>query len=235
MLKLALISDTHSQHSKLNLESGDILIHAGDISNRGGRKEIEDFLDWFAAQPYKYKVWIAGNHDFWLEKIKKGSVSYDDWDVLIQKALLGPSNMHYLINSSVTIEGYKIWGSPYTPEFYDWAFMYKRGEGHKHWDLIPNDTDILITHGPMYGYGDRNDRGQLCGCQELRVAIERVMPKLYVFGHIHEDKGVAHLYSIDYDRSCTVINASSINSQYLPYHNPVTYINLPEKNVTFDI
>jgi Icc-related predicted phosphoesterase len=89
------------------------------------------------------------------------------------------------------IDGINIWGSPVSPWFYDWAFNRKRGDDiRKHWDKIPPSTDILITHGPPYGILDKTKRGELVGCKDILPLIEKIKPRLHVFGHIHEENGM---------------------------------------------
>ena len=105
-MQITTISDTHGKHAQLNLSSGDVLLHAGDISSRGNRTEIEDFLNWFKVQNYKYKVFIAGNHDFFFERNSPTEI-----------AALIPDNVIYLNDSGIEIEGLKIWGSPVSPWF----------------------------------------------------------------------------------------------------------------------
>ena len=124
-MNIICISDTHGKHNHLDLPEGDILLHAGDVSRIGKRKEIEKFLRWFSAQPHPHKVFVAGNHDYFFEDAHPEIVDY----VL-------PDNIHYLNDSGVEIEGIKIWGSPVQPWFYDWAFNRQRGaEIRKHWHL----------------------------------------------------------------------------------------------------
>ena len=152
-----LISDTHGLHHQLQLIGGDLLIHAGDVSKYGNEIEIINFLEWFKVQPYTYKIFIAGNHDWFFENATIES---------IQTIL--PKNIIYLNDSGVEIEGFKIWGSPIQPTFFDWAFNRDRGEDiNKHWQLIPANTDILITHGPPFGILDKTIRGENVGCEML--------------------------------------------------------------------
>ncbi len=201
-MKILCISDTHNKHQKLTLPDCDVLIHAGDFSGKGREKEIHVFLDWLASEkvPGTHKIFIAGNHDFGMESEER--YSYE------KKALeLG---LIYLNDSGVEIDGVKFWGSPITPWFHDWAFNRNRGtEIRKHWELIPNDTDVLITHGPPFGVLDKTWRGQNVGCEELAKIIldEKKISKLklHVFGHIHEDKGINQREGIKF------INASSVN------------------------
>jgi len=110
----------------------------------------------------------------------------------------------YLENSGVEIDGVKFWGSPWQPEFFNWAFNLPRGRRLAEiWALIPDDTEVLITHTPPYGILDRVDSGEHVGCEDLRRALQRVKPKVHVFGHIHEDRGVVeqkrhHIYQCLY-------------------------------------
>ena len=197
-MKITLISDTHSKHNQLTLPKGDILIHAGDVSSRGNKREVKNFLNWFSKQDYKYKIFIAGNHDFFFEQENEN---------IIQEII--PENIIYLNDSGIEIEGIKIWGSPIQPTFFDWAFNRERGtEIKKYWDLIPNDTDILITHGPPFGILDQTVRGENVGCKELLIRVLEIKPKIHVFGHIHEAYGEAQKHDIKF------INASVLNVRY---------------------
>lgn len=197
-MKVTVISDTHNKHHLLKLKRGDLLIHAGDISGKGTKIEIEDFLKWFSGQPFKYKIFIAGNHDFFFEEKNKKQIEQ-----------LIPENMTYLNDSGVEVEGIKIWGSPVQPWFYDWAFNRKRGlEIKKHWDLIPLDTNILVTHGPAFGVLDKTTRGDHAGCLDLKNVIDSIKPDYHICGHIHE------AYGVKKNESTTYINASILNERY---------------------
>lgn len=203
-MKIICISDTHGKHKQVPLPDGDILIHAGDISGRGEIWQVESFLQWFSAQPHTHKIFIAGNHDFLAER-----------NAVLFKELI-PDNIIYLNDSGIEIEGIKIWGSPVSPWFYDWAFNRSRGEEiSKHWDLVPNDTDILITHGPVHGILDLTFDGQMVGCEELNKRIWEIQPRLHVCGHIHEAYGVTDTKGI------TFINASILDLEYQVAHSPV--------------
>ena len=197
MTELILISDTHCLHKDLHLPAGDILIHAGDFSSRGREHEIVDFLNWFSSQPHQYKILIAGNHDFLAERNPKAFRS------------LIPKNVIYLEDSGTEIQGIKFWGSPITPWFYDWAFNRRRGaEIKSYWDLIPNDTEVLITHGPPFGFGDLTFHQDQVGCRDLLEAVKAIKPKLHIFGHIHE------AYEISKTDNIIFVNASNTNLQY---------------------
>ena len=204
-MKIISISDTHGRHNDVDLPNGDMLIHSGDISSKGTEAEIDDFLKWFSSQPHKYKIFIAGNHDFFFER--------ESDDVIASKV---PKNVIYLNDSGCVIEGLNIWGSPIQPEFCNWAFNRERGAAiKKYWDLIPENTDILITHGPPYGILDKNIRGKHCGCEELKEQVFKINPKLHVFGHIHEGYGSFE------EKGITFINASQLNYRYFLTNEPV--------------
>lgn len=204
-LKIVAISDTHGQHRSLKLSKGDIIIHAGDVSKVGRPEEIQDFLDWFSKLKFRYKILIAGNHDFFFEN------AHED---VIKKII--PDGIIYLNDSGVEIKGIKVWGSPITPWFNDWAFNRNRGnEIKEHWDIIPDDTDILITHGPPFGILDETVYGKRTGCEELLLRVYQVKPKYHIFGHIHEDYGC-------YTKGeTTFINASVLDDWYETKNNPV--------------
>jgi len=204
-LKIVFISDTHGLHQKLKELSGDIIIHAGDISNRGSVEEINDFLNWFKSLNFDYKVFIAGNHDFHLEQIHE----YE-----LEKLI--PEDVIYLNDSGTKINDLKIWGSPIQPWFHNWAFNRKRGpQIKKHWDLIPNDTDILVTNGPPLDILDKTINGENVGCVDLLNKIRVVKPIIHVFGHIHEDYGIKIINGTQF------LNASVMNEKYIISTAPI--------------
>lgn len=170
-MKLTFISDTHSLHKTLAIESGDVLIHCGDFTNKGSLEDTENFADFMSVQDFKYKVVIAGNHDFCFEDDRKEAA----------EQYLADKDIIYLNDTGVTIEGLKFWGSPVQPEFFNWAFNRERGEDIcKHWDLIPDDTDILLTHGPAFGILDNVLEGEKVGCTDLLDKIKRIKPKIHI-------------------------------------------------------
>lgn len=202
---IVAISDTHGQHDKLILPKGDIIIHAGDISPRGRENEIKDFLSWFKSLDYKYKIFIAGNHDFYFEN--RSQIEIDS---------IIPEGVIYLNDSGITIEGLKIWGSPISPWFYNWAFNRHRGESiKKHWDLIPSDTNILITHGPAFDRLDKTDSGKHVGCKDLLEVIEKIKPIIHVCGHIHEGYGVKP------ENNTCFYNVSVLDENYHLINSPI--------------
>jgi len=190
-MDITFIADTHGLHDRLKLHEGSVLMHAGDITEYGTEEEVSEFLYWFSRQPFTYKIFIAGNHDLFLEACTSSK----------RKKLI-PSDVIYLQNSGIEINGLKIWGSPVTPYFLGMAFNARQGkEIKKIWNKIPADTDLLITHGPPKGILD-NDMGD----EELRLQINKIRPSIHCFGHIH---GQSRVETIS---STTFINASIVNS-----------------------
>lgn len=206
-VKFVAISDTHCRHRSLKLPKGDVLLHAGDVCYQSSREEVVDFLDWFGKLPHPHKVFIAGNHDFFFEKENPASL----------KSML-PQGVHYLKDEATVIDGLKIWGSPYTPWYYRWAFNKKRGEPMaKHWSKVPDDTDVLLTHGPAYGILDTVLNEQHAGDKDLLSRILVVKPKVHVCGHIHEAYGTAKKHGIKF------INACVLSEGYGLLNKPVVF------------
>lgn len=206
-MKIVCISDSHNQHDELIIPESDCIIHAGDISGMGREMEIISFLDWFSKLPHRYKIFIAGNHDWLLEK-----------DPLFSKALIKSySDIIYLENSAVEIDGIKIYGSPITPTFFNWAFNRDRGEQiKKYWDAIPTDTDILITHGPAYKILDRTPMTkEHTGCEDLLNRILEIRPLWHICGHIHSAAGI---YKTEHT---TFVNASVLDDNYKMKYKPI--------------
>lgn len=242
-LRITGISDTHNKHNQLNgkLPGGALLIHSGDITSLGRRHEVEGFIKWFGKQDYMHKVFIAGNHDMTFDREKllrdklahfEGRTEYDtecaegkpEW--LIE--LLGnlPEGVHYLENSSVMIEGIKIWGSPYSATFgHGWGFNVDRGhDSAQLWNTIPNDTDIVITHGPIYGYNDKTQNNyQNVGCQDLYHRLHEVKPHLHFAGHIHEGYGYGTIPYKNEWGDIHTFNPSTCNLRYEAINKPITF------------
>lgn len=203
-MKLICISDTHGRHEEVELSSADMIIHAGDMSEMGTREQIVDFINWFSSLDYQYKVLVAGNHDFFLEQATSKEI----------KKLM-PEGVIYLNDSGVVIEGLKIWGSPVQPWFHNWAFNRSEKSICKHWNEIPNDTDILITHVPPQNILDKNRRAESCGCPHLTARVKEVNPQYHIFGHIHESYGVIENDGITY------VNSSNLNFLYEYANQPI--------------
>lgn len=237
-MKIVCVSDTHTYGNLLDLPDGDMIIHAGDHTFTGRFEETKAALRWFNSLPYKYKIMIAGNHDFYYDDSIKSGHEFRDWRVdkpmskeqIIQE--FAPDAI-YLEDSGVEIEGLKIYGSPWQPWYYDWAFNFPgnktrwdryapiehdRETARKTWDKIPDNVDILVTHTPAFGILDRAEDSTKLGCPELKNRLS-FLPKLklHVFGHIHEAYGIE--VSGDFHEVGQVIkfvNASACNLNYEP-------------------
>ncbi len=242
MIKIVCISDTHNRHKHLTsnanfpnrLPDGDLLLHTGDFSGTGQKSEVENFINWLIKQAPRYThgiVFIAGNHDKSFDpKFFRNYEDSDLWDdtshlrkpTWLQHILsdleLSDYGITYLENSTIEIDGVKIWGSPITPWFCGdkWAFNKHRGPEIKEvWDQIPSGTDIVMTHGPVAYKLDYVPRSQeYTGCEDLRHRIATIAPKLFVCGHIHEG------YGWDEDTTTTYLNASICNHAYEPVNKP---------------
>jgi len=171
------ISDTHT--TQPILPDGDILLHTGDFTQSGSLEELQKQIAWLDSQPHKFKVAIAGNHDLCLDPSKPEYVGDVDWRSVI-----------YLQDSSTTLRfpggrPLNIYGSPWTPKHGNWAFQYPRDREDRWKDSIPEDTDILPTHGPPKHH---LDLGHL-GCSFLLQELKTKSPLMHAFGHIHAGYG----------------------------------------------
>jgi Icc-related predicted phosphoesterase len=207
-MRLVLISDTHNRLGDVSVPNGDVIVHAGDATLRGNCGEVERFAKQMRALPHKHKVFIAGNHD----------LSFQD-EPHRARTWLG-EGIIYLQDSSVRIDGVSIYGSPWQPEFFNWAFNLPRGDAIANkWALIPNGIDVLVTHGPPADIGDMTPRGEAVGCVDLLEAIKRTQPRVHVCGHIHEGYGVRR-DAIPGLRTIFV-NASTCDGKYRPTNAPI--------------
>lgn len=216
------ISDTHGMHRQVTLPAGDVLIHAGDFTGRGRRAEVEDFASWLSQQPHKHKIIVAGNHDEFVETHPAEA-----------RQIFEAAGVRLLVNESTEVEGFKIWGSPVTPMFCDWHFMQDRGPDKigQTWSKIPDDVEILITHGPAYGHGDlcppyRTAAPKVAGCLDLLNRLRQikrpkgVFPRVHIFGHIHAGYGATES---DEFPGTVFINAATCTEQYRPTNPPIPF------------
>ena len=201
-MRIVAVADTHSYQDALVVPDGDVFVHAGDLLRGGSLDELIRTAEWIRSLPHRHKIVIAGNHDWCFARERAAAV-----------AKLG-ADVTYLEDSGTTIDGVRFWGSPWQPEFFAWAFNLKRGAPLRaKWALIPAETDVLITHGPPRGFGDRTPHDS-AGCDVLLDAVRRVGPALHLFGHIHEDGGVwqdggtliCNATTWECDRGATVID-----------------------------
>ncbi len=216
-MKIISISDTHNKHNQIPKkylenadDSIDLIIHGGDMSSGGRKAEIVEFLNWYNKLPFKHKILIAGNHDFFFENQSKEEIN---------ELLSNYPDIKYLNDSGLEIDDIKIWGSPVQPWFYNWAFNRVGTDICKHWDMIPLDTDILITHGPVEGFLDLTLEGKVTGCPFLKEAITKMTNlKLHVCGHIHEAYG-----RVVFPDGQVFLNASVLNRRYEMQNRPIVY------------
>ncbi len=207
-MKVVVFSDVHGDYHDIKFPPGDLLIFAGDFSSRGTLDDVVLFDEWLGMLDYEYKVIIAGNHDIALEKIGKKLASK-----FIKNAV-------YLEDEAVIIKGINIYGTPYQPEFNEWSFNMPRDgkELQDKIDLIPNNTDILITHNPPYGILDNVHTDGCQGCKLLMDAVvNRVRPLYHVFGHLHLNNGVFK------GKNTTYINCSIMNEDYDVVNSPISF------------
>ncbi|KRW98648.1 hypothetical protein PPERSA_00236 [Pseudocohnilembus persalinus] len=219
-LKFVVISDTHCQHEFIDLPQGDVLIHCGDFSYTGEKEELQNFHEWLLKQKnkFKYVIIIAGNHDCTIDEeyyLNRGKIYPKKFlhtsrqNCYDCKALIANENWIYLEDDFVEIEGIKIYGSPWTPE------------SEKIWNKIPDNTDILITHGPPKYILDKiknfKEQEINVGCQILKQQIDRVQPKFHLFGHIHDT------YGVEKEKNTFFVNASICDEEYKPINKPVVF------------
>lgn len=226
-MKIVTISDTHMAEPEL--PEGDILIHAGDMTFRGRVEEVTKQLNWLEKQKHKYKniILIPGNHDHFFEK--SPTLAREECK---QRGLI------LLNEDEITIEGLKFYGSPITPFFHNWAFNRHPEDIKVHWDIIPDDVNILITHGPAYGILDgipTHKQTQIgydkhyrpifsrqllkvdhVGCPSLLERIKELKQlRLHVFGHIHPGYGTEDHFGIKF------VNPSHMDDDYHPVNKPI--------------
>ncbi len=209
-MRVVCLSDTHDRLDRIEVPDGDLLVHAGDLTMRGELDQLRAFDAQLAALPHPHKVVIAGNHDFAFER-----------DPEAARACITAAT--YLEDEEVEVAGLRIYGSPWQPWFHDWAFNLQRGAAlAEKWARIPEGLDILLTHGPPAGYGDRCYDGRRVGCADLLVAIERARPRFHIFGHIHEDAGRWQ------HGPTTLVNACNCTLRYKPTQPPVV-LDIPDR------
>ena len=216
-MKIVSFSDTHNLHEKVILPECDISIFAGDFSGRGNRLETFHFFKWYSKQTQcRFKVATIGNHDICFDPSHNNETHGHNWLQSIKDRF---NNIIILNNTSVDIEGVKIWGSPYTPWYHGerWGFNVRRDEIHNIWNLIPKNTDIVVTHGPVRGILDTTIRGDKVGCVSLYKKIKYVKPKYHICGHIHE------AYGVKKDGATTFINCAVVNMDYDVKNKPIEF------------
>lgn len=177
-MKIIAFSDCHGHHERLVVPDGDVLIFAGDHCHFGDAEDVKKFAAWSEKLPHKYKLFVPGNHDRPYETDGR-------FEWMISKA-----GWCYLENAGIVIDGIRFYGSPDQPIFFNWAFNRTPEQLKKSWDAIPQDTQVLITHCPPYGYLDKTREGEAVGCKDLRQRVDKLGAlNLHIFGHIHHSRG----------------------------------------------
>jgi Icc-related predicted phosphoesterase len=205
-MKICVISDVHGQFNRIdsNLIKGHVLIVCGDsLKFSYDEKALREFNTWLGKTKPRHKIVIWGNHNKFAYRHPK----------LAEQIM---TNAVVLNDSGIEIDGVKFWGSPITRTFMNWAFMRDDNteDIENHYNMIPEDTDVLITHGPNYGILDENNVGEKCGSVSLLNKVFKIKPKLHLFGHIHHSNGV---YT---NNDTTFVNASLLNDNYFMEFNP---------------
>jgi len=205
-MKICIISDTHGEHKELIIPECDVLIHCGDITSLGKEHSVIYFLDWFKSlDQCKYKIFIAGNHDFYFEREYKKAIA------------LIPDNVIYLQDDEIMIDGVKFHGTPVSLPFHNWAFNRDSAKIRKYWQSIPDDTDVLITHCPPLNIMDLSPWGKvnIGSISLLDEVMNRIKPNVHCFGHLHD------CYGIEVINGITFINASNLNEDYEISNPPI--------------
>jgi predicted phosphodiesterase len=217
---------------------GDVFIHSGDLTFRGTLDEVRSELQWIDSLSHQYKLVVAGNHDMYFDASIPDGHRFRSWridrPVSVEALLAEFPSVVYLQDAAATIQGVKFYGSPWTPWFMDWAFNFPETDLQNHytaaakWRGIPDDTDVLVTHGPPYGILDTVDQCSTWednrkGCKALYQRIGQLDHlKLHVFGHLHRGYGMAthYLHGEDYNETIFV-NAAINTIHYDPYNEPI--------------
>lgn len=216
-MRLVAVADIHTFQDDLDVPEGDVFICAGDLCRGGTLGELAPVAAWIRSLPHPTKIVVAGNHDWCFARAPERA-----------RELLG-DGVVYLEDSGVGVGGLSVWGSPWQPAFNDWAYNLPRGAPlAAKWALIPGDTDVLVTHCPPAGIGDRFSGGKGIGCEELAAAVARVSPRLHVFGHVHQDGGLWQIDGVTYlnattwecERRPTVVDIDPATKQITPVDVP---------------
>jgi predicted phosphohydrolase len=213
-MRIVAVADTHLFHRDLAVPDGDVFVHAGDMCRGGDLVELRAAADWINSLPHHHKVIVAGNHDWAFAR-----------EPAAARAMF--RGAHYLQDAEVTLDGVRFYGSPWQPEFCGWAFNLQRGpELAAIWAKIPRGIDVLVTHGPPHGFGDRTTETSRAGCADLRLRVAEVKPRLHLFGHIHQDGGMwgegattfANVTTWECARAATVfdVDAAAVNAVVVP-------------------
>ena len=207
---IAACSDLHSH--EIEVPKCDLLICAGDLTLDGNHRQLERFVEWLNEQPAKHKVFIAGNHDTYLER----------YPVLVKELLAKTRNIYYLEDKLLAISelnNLRIYGYPWTPRYGRWNFMLERGSDEltRKWSRLPDKLDILVTHGPPAGILDYSPRGQNVGDEDLGHFVKKTKPRYHIFGHIHYSHGILET------EHTTYMNVAICDERLDPIHEATVF------------
>lgn len=215
-MKIACTSDTHMNGMPLrDYPEADVLVHAGDATFRGTIQEVKYFAKTIAKHyedsrhhtGYQQIIYVPGNHDWLFQHNER-----------LAREIMAEYNIIVLINERHVYQGVTFWGSPVCPPFHDWAFYRNGIERFELWETIPNDTDVLITHGPPRYMRDQVReymKVKYCGCEMLENRVKQLAPKAHIFGHIHEGYGVTK------GENTLFVNPSIMDGRYRPDNKPI--------------
>ena len=225
-MRVVAVADTHLFHDELVVPDGDVFVHAGDMCRAGTLDELANVVAWLRSLPHATKIAIAGNHDWAFAEPAHRERA---------RAMLADAGVVYLEDAEHSVAGLRFWGSPWQPEFNDWAFNLPRGSAlAAKWALVPVGIDVLVTHGPPQGIGDRGPGGgshateSRAGCEALRERLAVVKPLAHLFGHIHQDGGAwpiegtlfANVTTWECERAPTVIDVDVPRREAQPISVP---------------
>lgn len=196
--RVVLLSDTHCGHEALVVPPCDLLAHAGDFTRFGTAEEAEGFFEWIGRQPARVRVVTPGNHDTVAQR-----------EPSRMRVLSETHGVTWLVDEGAELAGLRVWASPYSPRHGTWVFQEERGAPLRaRWESIPAGLDLLLTHTPPRGVGDRIVRGDHVGCDDLLDVVRARAPRVHAFGHVHEDAGITRV-----EGSPTLfVNASNFES-----------------------
>lgn len=234
-MKICMLSDVHEQWHNLVVPECDLLVSAGDYSYLGRQHIVDSFHYWLSMQKAKHIISVQGNHEVWVE------MNFQEARDRVHKI---DKRILFVADQEAIVEGKRIWCSSITPAFHNWAWNVPRGKKIRaYWDQIPDDIDMLVTHGPPYGILDQQiphpqpsnvpsntAKYDHLGCEELIKKVRQFKNlKLHVFGHIHGSSGVYVDQACRYNSKPIVfINAAICNEQYTPA-NPVRECTIYDK------
>lgn len=201
-MRIVVIGDTHGKHLELPELHGDVLIHCGDFCDgfQINQEDVEKIDQWFGELDFPEIIVIGGNHDFVAQQKHRSNETVF-------------RNATYLVDESYHYQGVNFFGTPWLPALNGWAYYLPDDKRKEKWELIPADTDILISHTPPFGILDKPKSGNSVGCKHLRKRTEAVSPDVHCFGHVHASYGVYH------SEHTTYYNASVVNAD-LDVRNP---------------